>query len=161
MSAITLKGRPAGKRQRGAALVIGLILLLILTVLGVSGLGTASMEVRFADNAKQREYAFQGAESALREELRNGPPIVIAGTEVAGDLVRPVNQYQFAPATSGNAAANVVVSVESRYRDRAPGFGAEFGLVENIHFELAADSTAARGARSRQRQGFYIPAPAP
>lgn len=148
-------------RQRGAALVIGLILLLILTVLGVSGLGTASMEVRFADNAKQSEYAFQGAESALRQELRNGQPIVITGTELAGDEVRPPITVNFFPDTGGDTTATVNVAVDTRYRDRGPGFGAEFGLVENIHFEMAANGAAGRGARSRQRQGFYIPAPAP
>ena len=49
------------RQQGGAALVIGLILLLILTVLGVSALGTATTEVRLAHHGLQT--LFRGAAS--------------------------------------------------------------------------------------------------
>ena len=42
------------RSQRGAALVIGMILLLVLTVLGISGLVTATLELQMAGNAQKR-----------------------------------------------------------------------------------------------------------
>ena len=48
------------RRDRGAALVIGLILLLILTVLAISGMGTAVLQLQMAGNEQYQERAFQG-----------------------------------------------------------------------------------------------------
>ena len=42
--------RDGGRRQDGAALVVGLILLLVLTLLAVSGMTTASLELQMAGN---------------------------------------------------------------------------------------------------------------
>ena len=51
--------------QRGAALVVSLVLLLILTILSTSTMTTASMETRMAANAQFYENAFQLAETGL------------------------------------------------------------------------------------------------
>ena len=55
-----------GTRQNGAALVTGLIFLVILTLLGVTAMQTSIMEERMAGNARDRNIAFQAAEAALR-----------------------------------------------------------------------------------------------
>lgn len=55
------------RHNRGAALVVGLVLLLILTVLGVNALTTTNMETKMASNFRDRTLAFQAAETALRE----------------------------------------------------------------------------------------------
>ena len=54
-------------RQAGAALVVSLLILLVLTVIGVSGLQTSVLEERMASNTHERNIAFQAAESALRD----------------------------------------------------------------------------------------------
>jgi type IV pilus assembly protein PilX len=51
--------------QRGVALVMALVFLLLLTMLGVSALSTTSLEEKMAGNTKERNTAFQAAESAL------------------------------------------------------------------------------------------------
>lgn len=56
-------------RQQGAALVISLILLLVMTILGVSTMGTAKMEMRMAANDQFLENAFQLAETGLDSTL--------------------------------------------------------------------------------------------
>lgn len=53
-------------RQEGAALVIGLIMMALLSLLGLTALGTSVMEERMAANARDRIRAFQAAEAALR-----------------------------------------------------------------------------------------------
>jgi len=51
--------------ERGAALVMALIILLVLTLLGVSAMNTTVLEEKMASNAKDRNLAFQAAETAL------------------------------------------------------------------------------------------------
>lgn len=53
-------------RQSGAAMVMGMILLVLLTLLGLTAMGTSVMEERMAANARDRIRAFQAAEAALR-----------------------------------------------------------------------------------------------
>ena len=50
-------------RQKGAALIVGLVLLLVLTVLGVSGINMASLELQMTGNTQAAQVAFQAAES--------------------------------------------------------------------------------------------------
>lgn len=57
---------PAPRRQAGAALVVSLILLLVLTLIGVTGMRSASMEEKMAGNMRDRNVAFQAAESGVR-----------------------------------------------------------------------------------------------
>lgn len=54
-------------RQTGVALFISLVLLLVLTIIGVSAVQTTSLEERMARNSRDRLMAFQAAESALRD----------------------------------------------------------------------------------------------
>ncbi len=54
------------KRQRGAALVTALILLVILTMLGLSAMQNTTLEEKMAGNLRSSIAAFQAAESALR-----------------------------------------------------------------------------------------------
>ena len=67
-----MKGQPlasflATRRQRGVALFISLVLLLVLTIIGVSSVQTTSLETRMARNEHDTLLAFQAAESALRD----------------------------------------------------------------------------------------------
>ncbi|MDX1505651.1 MAG: PilX N-terminal domain-containing pilus assembly protein [Spongiibacter sp.] len=61
-------------RQRGAALIVALIFMVILAVIGVSSMQTATMQERMSGNAKDASIAFQAAEAALRQaEARLAP----------------------------------------------------------------------------------------
>ena len=54
------------RNQRGVALFISLVLLLVLTIIGVSAVQTTSMEERMARNTHDSVLAFEAAEVALR-----------------------------------------------------------------------------------------------
>jgi len=54
-------------RQRGAALVMGLIVLLVLTAIGFSIIQIAGMQNKMARNLRDQSIAFQAAEAALRK----------------------------------------------------------------------------------------------
>lgn len=155
-------------RQKGAALVVGLVLLLILTLLGVSGLGTATTEVRLADNNKQREFAFQAAESGVNEAILDGGLIAIDGTEIENAQVRDAIDYEYdhVDAAGTVAEANVTVRVTTMYRGvgdvpasaGGSGFDSSYSA---IHFVAHGEATGQRGARAAVRRGFYIPGPTP
>lgn len=55
------------RRQSGAALMVVLILLLVMTLLGLASLRGTLMEERMSANLLDRSLAFQAAEAALRE----------------------------------------------------------------------------------------------
>ena len=55
------------QRQRGATLFVVLLLLLVVTLLGLSSLRTTVMKERMSANMFDRSLGFQAAESALRE----------------------------------------------------------------------------------------------
>lgn len=54
-------------QQRGAILVTSLLLLLVLTVLGITTLRMTTMQERMAGNTRDMGLAFQGAEAGLTE----------------------------------------------------------------------------------------------
>lgn len=54
------------RRQHGAVLVTSIILLLIMTLIGLTGMQVTTLEEKMAGNMRDRNLAFQAAESALR-----------------------------------------------------------------------------------------------
>ena len=51
--------------QQGAVLAVSLIILLVLTILGITAMRSVSMEEKMASNAMNRNTAFSASESAL------------------------------------------------------------------------------------------------
>lgn len=64
--------------QRGAALIMALMFLTILTILGVTAMSGASLEEKMAGNLKEQTVAFEAAETAVTA----GETIVAALTEM-------------------------------------------------------------------------------
>ncbi|MCU7813382.1 MAG: pilus assembly protein [Candidatus Thiodiazotropha sp. (ex Notomyrtea botanica)] len=54
------------KKQSGAVMIVALMLLLVMTVLAVSGIGNSSLEQRMAGNYYHAATSFQAAEYGLR-----------------------------------------------------------------------------------------------
>lgn len=83
--------------QRGAALVMTLVFLLLLTILGITASNTATLEERMAGNVKDQNLSFQAAETALT----HGETWVQSTTNLTAVAVD--NKGIYAPATSGQA----------------------------------------------------------
>ena len=56
-----------GRRQAGSVLFISLMLLLMLTILGVTAMNNVTLEERMAGNLRDTDLAFQAGEAALRD----------------------------------------------------------------------------------------------
>ncbi|MEW5754840.1 MAG: PilX N-terminal domain-containing pilus assembly protein [Pseudomonadota bacterium] len=59
-------------KQQGAVLIVSLMMLLVLTVLGLSVVSNATMDVRMTRNFQHSALAFQGAESAISNVIVRG-----------------------------------------------------------------------------------------
>jgi len=53
--------------QSGAALMVALVMLLVLTVLGVTAIRTTTLQEKMAGNMRDANLAFQAAEASLRD----------------------------------------------------------------------------------------------
>ena len=67
-------------RHCGSVLFISLIILLVMTILGVQGLGTTILEEKMSGNYRDNHIAFEAAEAALQEAenwivTRTVPPV--------------------------------------------------------------------------------------
>ncbi len=58
---------PTPNRQHGVVLVVALIMLLLMTILGLSSMQTTTLEEKMAGAIRDKQIAFQAAEVALRE----------------------------------------------------------------------------------------------
>lgn len=66
--------------QSGAVLIVGLVVLLVITLVGISGLRTSAIQERMAGNLHQNSRALQSAEAALQAGLayveeQSSPPV--------------------------------------------------------------------------------------
>lgn len=54
-------------QQRGSALIVSLLMLVVLTLIGITAVGTSTLEEKMAGNIRDQHVAFQAAEVALRD----------------------------------------------------------------------------------------------
>lgn len=152
---------PAPRRQRGAALVVGLILLLVLTILAVSGVFTATSELRMAGNQQQQELAFQAAETGLERAFiaadLNTSVVQNACGTVAANPDCPPEEVDAADPNMGRFSWEIRPDGD----DDAPGtaVGMSIGSFQAYYFVAESTGEGPGDARSVHEQGFYVVGP--
>ncbi|MDF0751173.1 PilX N-terminal domain-containing pilus assembly protein [Marinobacter sp. 71-i] len=58
---------PFNQRQRGATLIVALVMLLLISLLAIGGMQGSVMQERMASNAHDSAISFQASEAALRQ----------------------------------------------------------------------------------------------
>ncbi|HEX7080017.1 MAG TPA: PilX N-terminal domain-containing pilus assembly protein [Gammaproteobacteria bacterium] len=144
----TLGSHPAKSSQQGAALVVGLVLLLVMTVLGVSGMNTATLELVMAGNAEAQQDAFQAAETGIDAAIAERNWNTLGPVTVTRTITTDIS----AQATTTNTACTV-------YPDTAFSAGVTGG-VGAYHFDAISVGEGPRGAQSTHTQSFYVAGPA-
>lgn len=85
----------APRRESGMALITGLILMVILTLITIAAMRTTTLEELMARNARDRDLAFQAAEAALRagEQTLTGAvlPAFAVNTGYTPRIINPAN----------------------------------------------------------------------
>jgi type IV pilus assembly protein PilX len=144
------------RKQSGAALIVGLLLLVVITVLAVSGMSTATTELAMARNDQNYENAFQAAETGLEAALAQGQ----------FNAVGTVNITQY---VNSNDSFNARIEPDGDptiVPDRAFSLGVGSGVVA-YHFLATSEAKSERvvGADSDRdsnavhTQAFYIVGP--
>jgi len=141
--------------QRGAALVIGLLLLLILTILAVSGMTTATLELQMAGNTQYKERAFQAAETGIEQALSTAtfstvtPYATAEPQAVAPDDATNDDTYEFEMEFDQETGTTLV-----------PGGGYSMGTgFQAYHFNVESTGRSERGAEATHQQSVYIIGP--
>jgi len=140
-------------KQQGAALVIGLMLLVVITVLAVSGMRTATTGLAMARNDQNYEFAFQAAETGLENALASGPFPTVPETDLGTNVI----------------SANDSVATRINYQNFTivpPDFGAyslgggvvahRFTATATAESLRAPGSTSDRDAPAIHTQSFYV-----
>jgi len=135
------------QRQRGAALVVGLLLLLVLTVLALTGMTTATTELVMAGNEQYHKNATQAASAGVERAIgRIGTVPTVPGgapTEI--------------PKTSIAGSTSDFYTTQSRF------LGEEIGLPQSsadkfvgLHYVIESTGQSARNATDTQVQGVFV-----
>lgn len=152
--------RPSRDAQRGAALAVGLMLLLILTVLGVSGMITATLELQMSGNAQFQERAFQAAEFGIEQAI-NAPDLSTSYTMASPKAVPASGAAPSVPGTSADSYKYSLYYDSTAGSTPVPGGGYSLGTgLEAYHFVTESTGTSTRGAQDVHVQSFYILGPA-
>jgi hypothetical protein len=152
-----MKSTTFANRQQGAALVVGLILLVVVTVLAISGMNTATTELAIARNDQNYENAFQAAETGIEIALSQGRFDTLANT----NLTQEVNANDDVDAVIRFETATLVP-------DRAFSLGVGSGIAA-YHFTATATAESKRSgvggpetdrdASAVHTQAFYVVGP--
>lgn len=141
--------------QQGAALVVGLMLLVVITVLAVSGMNTATNELALVRNDQAYEDAFQAAETGLATALSQGQFATVGTTAIA----QTPSSYQ-------NIATTIQFEDSTMVPDKAFSLGVGSGIAA-YHFiatsqaEFLRDpgNTTDRDSSATHTQAFYVVGP--
>jgi len=83
----TLRSNPSSQAQRGAVLVIAMLILMMMTSLAVAMFRSFGLQERIAGNTREKQHAFQAAQSALQyAEWWLTQNNATTGTACAGNL---------------------------------------------------------------------------
>ena len=143
------------KQQNGAALVVGLMLLVVITVLAVSGMNTATTELAVARNDQNYENAFQAAETGLEAALTQGN----YNTTTTSTVTKTITNNE-------KVTATIEYEMSTSVPDQAFSLGLGSGIAA---YHFVATSTAEsrrlpgsqtdRDSTATHTQAFYIVGP--
>jgi type IV pilus assembly protein PilX len=148
--------RTNSRKQSGAALIVGLLLLVVITVLAVSGMSTATTELAMARNDQNYENAFQAVETGLEAALAQGQFNAL-GTVTITQYVNSNDSFDARIEPDGDPTI---------VPDRAFSLGVGSGVVA-YHFVATSEAKSERvvGADSDRdsnavhTQAFYVVGP--
>lgn len=133
--------------QRGSALMMGLIMLLVITMIGLTAMQTTTQQERMAGNLRDRNIAFQAAETALRR----GESALMQRCIKDGDFpgVGTYDIDDVAPRAFINGAANASKASWENNSHLFDGFNAACDMAET-HVELSESRDPPRYFVERQ-----------
>ena len=143
------------KQQRGFVLVLALVMLAVLTLIGVSSMNSANMELKATANAKQHQLAFNATQSLL-EFTVSKPGTLVIDYQTRATTPQVYSAYVLPDASALSASVEYIGCTKGLGGSLEDGksFGYNF-------FDIQASGMNANGtARSNQTLGLRYPAAA-
>ncbi len=138
--------------QRGMALIMALVILLILTILGVTAMTTSSLEEKMSGNIQEQNRAFQAAESGINKVLVDPNALVPNGSYAPAP-------YTFDGGKSGTAAVKVKFGAFAPPARRGGSYAYSATQFQGAHFDIASTGTTVTNAKSVNHQGVELIVP--
>ena len=142
-------------KQQGAALVVGLMLLVVITVLAISGMNTATTELALARNDQAYENAFQAAETGLETALAQGQFATTGSTA----LTQTITSNQ-------NISTTIRFEDSTMVPDNAFSLGVGSGIAayhflatSQAEFRRDPGNVTDRDSTATHTQAFYVVGP--
>ena len=157
-----------GRNERGAVLIVSLLILLLVTIIGFAAMETSTLESKMATSRELKEITFQTAESIIEEASSD---IDYLGEAYSAYLRDPNDpnwpidpNHAMAGYDSGYRTLEAAGQSTMRYLTNTvtPGYSLRKGAaaVDTFYYEVEAASTVSNSnISSNHKQGVYIEAP--
>ena len=142
---------PSRASQSGAVLIVAMIILVILTLLGVTAMNTTSLQERIASNTQEQVHAFQAAETGLNQAFADNLAYDISNTYTGGAVLTPI------VAGSGDSASYVPTFLG--FSPPPPGSLYSATSFQAAHFNFRATGNSATNLSIILNGGAYQIAP--
>ena len=141
-------------RQRGAALVIGLILLVVITLLAVVGMNIANTELASATSEQLRLRAFNAAETGLEARLQTLRTDATTSTVPDERVEAPVENSPLNTVTEEAADTYATVTTYRGEGNMLSRYSA--GTFVGFHYSVESTGRSSRNAESVHTAGAFI-----
>lgn len=142
---MTAQRLPAMSNERGMALVMALVILLILTMIGVTAMSTSTLQEKMAGNVQEQTRAFHAAESGLNQALNTPGAMVLTG-QTSFD-------FTFGSVSTGGVTTSKVVTNFRQSVPPARGSGYSASSFSAANFDQESTGRAASGATAVVHRG--------
>ncbi len=120
---------------------MSLVILMILTLLGITAMSTSSLQEKMSGNAQETTRAFEAAESGLNQALNTSGALSLSGSTT--------NNFSYDSGKSGSATV-VTSFVQYTSPKRGSGYGSSF---QAANFDQSSTGTTTVGAKAIVHQG--------
>lgn len=160
--------KSARTKEKGAVLVIALIFLILLTLVGISGMDSGTLELRMASNEEEHILAFQTAQAAVDQVTEKRSHFLVTGNP--GDAVNCTSNCTNVGLTlTGSAFSNndkVVITrlfPETGPPPRSRNRASSALLLESAFFQARAEHNTSGSERGYAaiNQGYLVLIPKP
>lgn len=141
-------GPPAA--ARGTALVMSLMILVILTILGITALGTSTLEEKMAGSMQEVTHAFEAAESGVNSALYATGSLSLNKLCANNDFVSLPTFSYGSGGKSGSATVRPCF-IEYSPPKRGSGYSAQYRAA---NFSIQSEGKATAGAQVTVDQGI-------
>ncbi|MDZ4263377.1 MAG: PilX N-terminal domain-containing pilus assembly protein [Pseudomonadota bacterium] len=164
--------RPDKKSQQGVVLIVSLLILLVMTMIGISALSNTSMEERMSNNFQQSMIAFQASESAIAQTIMKGDEVspsyskvrdtngisadpLLSALDAGLNTTTTTLTYNGDPGSHLRGATLSTVTTVSYQGENVCASGTSIGTTTCLRYELRSDTKiAASTTGPRHIQGI-------